>query len=276
MTQLVELQNVLPVLEEADVAVFSISYDAVGVLAAFAGREGITFPMLSDEASRVITELGMRNDRVYEQHAVFGFEPSTKWEGVPYPGVFVLDEAGTVVGRRFFDLYRERETGPGLLERTLGIDIAIDGPSVSGLAGAARVGVRLDSEEYRSHQRIWLYAQVDLDPGSHVFASPAPEPFAGLEVEIDPIDGLFVGDAEWPEPVPFEFPGVRDDLAVYENSVQGALPLRLFVPSGHGDLTISGRVRLQVCTATACDMPGGVGFSFPLREGRLVRPPRKT
>ena len=41
MTQLVELQHVLPILEQAEVALFSISYDSTGVLADFAAREGI-------------------------------------------------------------------------------------------------------------------------------------------------------------------------------------------------------------------------------------------
>ena len=272
MTQLVELQGVLNLLDEAGVAVFSISYDPVDVLQSFADREGIDFPLLSDEGSEVISRLGMRNDRVHEQHAVFGFKPNPRHEGVPYPGVFVLDESGTVIGRRFFDLYRERETGPGLIERTLGIDVALDGPTSNGVAGAARVTARLDSAEYKSHQRVWLLIDIDLEPGSHVFATRASAPYQGVAVEIDPVDGLFVGDPEWPEPTLLRIVEGGEELPVHEGRVRGAVPLRLFVPRGHGDVLVTGRIALQVCTETTCDMPGTVEFSLPLAEGRLVRP----
>lgn len=272
MTQLVELQRVMPALVEADVALFSISYDPVEVLAAFATREGIEFPMLSDVGSTVITSLGLRNDRVHEQHAVFGFKANPRNEGVPYPGAFALDETGTVVARRFFDLYRERETGPGLIERALGLDVAIDGPASVAGAGAARVEVRLDSSSYKSHQRIWLYVEIDLEPGAHVFAVGTAAPYRGLEIEIDPIEGVSVGAAEWPDPEPFRLAGISQDLAVHHGALRGALPLRVFVPAGSGDLTVTGRVHLQVCTAASCDLPGTVEFTLPLPEGRFVRP----
>ena len=275
MTQLVELQQVLPALDQAGVAAFSISYDSSDVLADFAAREGITFPMLSDEGSEVISRLGLRNDRVHEQHAVFGFTPNPKHEGVPYPGVFVLDEEGLIVGRRFFDLYRERETGSGLLERALGLDIAIHGAMSESTAGSAHVSVRLDADDYKSHQRVWLYVDVDLDPGGHVFAVPAEAGFTALDVEIDSIDGLFVGSAEWPASTPLDIEGVGADIPVYEGSVRGAIPLRFFMPRGAGDLTVTGRVRLQVCTATMCDLPGSVEFALPIAEGRFVTPPRR-
>ena len=81
MTQLVELQRMIPVLDEQHVAAYSVSYDGTSVLAAFGEREGITFPMLSDIGSVVITRLGLKNDRVYEQHfrlRVQAPTPSTK------------------------------------------------------------------------------------------------------------------------------------------------------------------------------------------------------
>ena len=273
MTQLVELQRVLPDLERAGVAVFSISYDSVEVLRSFAERESITFPMLSDEGSEVITRLGLLNEHVHEQHAVFGFKSNPRNEGVPYPGVFALDESGTITARRFFDLYRERETGPGLVERALGLDIALNGPASFAAAGSATVNVRLDADEYKPHQRIWLYVDVTLDPGGHVFAAPAPEAFTPLDIEIDPIPGLFVDEVEWPSSQAMRVEGVREDLQGYKGDVRLAVPLRFFMPRGTGDLKVTGRVHLQVCTATTCDLPGSVEFALPMAEGRFVTPP---
>ena len=276
MTQLVELQRMTPILDVEGVALFSISYDTTAVLADFAEREGITFPMLSDVGSKVISALGLRNDRVHEQHAVFGFKPNPRNEGVPYPGVFALAEDGTITERRFFDLYRERETGPGLIERILGIDSGLDGPQLTSKAGRTSVTVRLDSADYKSNQRVWLYADIALDENSHVLAAGNPETYVPLAVEIDAVDGVFAGDPEWPEPTPFRLEGESSDLLVHEGRVRGTVPLRFHSASGAGDITITGRVRLQICTATMCDLPGSVEFTLPISAGRLVVPAPKT
>ena len=55
--QLVELQEAWGSLEEHGVAIFGISYDSVEILAAFAEKRGITYPLLSDEGSQTIRGL---------------------------------------------------------------------------------------------------------------------------------------------------------------------------------------------------------------------------
>ena len=57
--QLVQLQRDLPVLKKAGLGLAAISYDSPAVLADFATRQDITFPLLSDQDSRVIGEFGV-------------------------------------------------------------------------------------------------------------------------------------------------------------------------------------------------------------------------
>ena len=72
------------------------------VLARFAAAHGVTFPLLSDEGSKVIRELGMLDEQVYEHHAAFGVtDRDDRFWGVPYPGEFLLDERGVVTQKRF-------------------------------------------------------------------------------------------------------------------------------------------------------------------------------
>ena len=121
----------LPTLATQDVALFAISYDAVAILRGFATEHGISFPLLSDEGSDVIRRLGLLNERVQEDHAAYGVQPNPRHLGVPYPGVFVLDERGIVVRKRFHESYRERDTGSGLIADTLeglGVTPVIDEP----------------------------------------------------------------------------------------------------------------------------------------------------
>ena len=96
-------------------ALFAISYDSVEILRDFAATHGITYHLLSDEGSHAMRGLGLINDRVQEDHAVYGIKPSARHVNLPYPGVYVLDRAGVVVQKRFYESYREGDTGPGLI-----------------------------------------------------------------------------------------------------------------------------------------------------------------
>jgi len=91
----------------------------VDVLAAFAAKQGITYTLFSDQGSKLIRDLGLLNEHVYEHHAAYGIPKRDHHWGVPYPGVFLLDAEGRVTQKRFQQSYRERETGVAVLERGL-------------------------------------------------------------------------------------------------------------------------------------------------------------
>jgi peroxiredoxin len=69
------------------VALFAISYDSVEILHNFAAAHGITYHLLSDKGSHAMRGLGLINDRVQEDHAVYGIKPSARHVNLPYPGV---------------------------------------------------------------------------------------------------------------------------------------------------------------------------------------------
>ena len=61
-----ELQDRLQELGGSGIGVAAISYDSTEVLNDFAEKRGITFPLLSDKDSAVITEFGILNTVVAE------------------------------------------------------------------------------------------------------------------------------------------------------------------------------------------------------------------
>ena len=61
-----ELQGRLEELRDQGLGVVAISYDSEEVLADFSQRRGITFPLLSDDDSKVITDFGILNTVAYE------------------------------------------------------------------------------------------------------------------------------------------------------------------------------------------------------------------
>jgi peroxiredoxin len=98
----VELQGRLEGLKQQGLAVAAVSYDPVAVLADFAGRRGIAFPLLSDPGSLTIKKYGLFNTTVPESNQ--------QAYGIPFPGTFMLNERGVVTSRFFEQAYQERNT----------------------------------------------------------------------------------------------------------------------------------------------------------------------
>lgn len=104
--QLVQLQEDLKRIEsDGDIRVVAVSYDKPGILSRFAEKEGITFPLLSDEGSKVIDAFGIRNP-----------EAKGMSEGIPYPGTYVIDRKGVIRAKLFLDDYKLRHTADALIE----------------------------------------------------------------------------------------------------------------------------------------------------------------
>lgn len=99
------MQADLKEIEGAGVQVIGISYDSVDVLARFAGKAKITFPLLSDPDHKTITAYGLLNK-----------EAKGKTEGIPYPGTIVLDRTGVIRAKLFLEGYRDRHPTKELIK----------------------------------------------------------------------------------------------------------------------------------------------------------------
>jgi peroxiredoxin len=104
---LVQLQRDLEQFKKYKLQIVGISYDNVDVLKKFSDAKAITFPLLSDEGSKVIRELGLEYKK-----------------GLPHPGTIVIDSAGVVRGKIFKKGYVQRHTTPDLLELMATLDLA--------------------------------------------------------------------------------------------------------------------------------------------------------
>ena len=91
---------------------YAISYDDPETLAEFAEKQGVHFPLLSDIDSKVIRQFGILNEQVTRNDALL--------YGIPYPGVYVTNEAGTVVAKFFHDSYKKRESPEFYIDAALG------------------------------------------------------------------------------------------------------------------------------------------------------------
>jgi hypothetical protein len=261
---------VLPDLEAQRIALFAISYDSVEILRGFADKHGIRFPLLSDEGSRVIRELGLINELVQEDHAVYGIKPSPRHVDLPYPGVFVLDEAGMIVQKRFHASYRERDTGGALLAATLGIRESVSPSSFATPNEAVAVRAWLDSPTYSFFQRLHAHVELRVTPGFHVYGVPAPAGMVSLCARVAPIDGVEVGPPNWPAAHNHRLEDLGEEVGLYEGTVHGSLPLTFAAAPGTGDHEVKLEVSYQACSDTVCLPPHTVQLSLPVREVALV------
>jgi peroxiredoxin Q/BCP len=105
------LQKDLGAIEGSGVRVVGISYDSVEVLQRFATKRGISFPLLSDPDSKVITAYALRNKETVGKKL-----GSINLDGIPYPGTLVVDRDGVLRAKLFVDGYRERHSTEELVK----------------------------------------------------------------------------------------------------------------------------------------------------------------
>ncbi len=253
-------------------ALFAISYDSVDVLAAFAEKRGISYPLLSDEGSRIIRALGLLNqEHLVQQHAFYGIQTREEQLGVAYPGTFVLDAQGVISDKYFEQSYRVRPTARIFEEYALGRSTAASLPADAAWASGRGLEVRVwtDAGTYRPYQQVRLTDHLVVPPDMHVFASPVGEEFTPLSLQIESLDGLEVGQPALPASRRLWLEGLEEQLHVYEGSIRGMIPLRFTRNLGPSALIL--RVRYQACTPALCFPPSTLRVAVPLDGQDLIR-----
>ena len=272
-------------LESSGIGFAAISYDSVEVLADFAQRRGITFPLLSDDDSAVITEFGILNTVAAEGLGPDAEEPGVQADvakyvsvfgasqlivGTPYPGTFMVDNQGRVTSRFFEEFYRERNTTTNVMLK-LGVGVspieAVEGstahlkfsayPSNSSVTVGTRFSLALEVEP---GENMHVYAPGADDMGYRVIGfNLAPNPLARYE------------PVQYPESEIYHFEPLDEHVPVYQERF---MLLQEIVMSGDaeaestmaelGALTLSGTLDYQACDDEICFLPQSIPVSFTL------------
>ena len=183
-----ELQDQLETLKEQGLGVAAISYDSVEVLSDFAQRRGITFPLLADDDSSVITEFGILNTvaaegvgdnaddpdvqaDVAKYVSAFGANPMIV--GTPYPGTFMIDGDGKVTSASLKSSIGERNTTTNVMLKL--------GMGLSPIAAVEGETAHIKFTAYPSNTSVTVGTRfslaLDVTPGPkmHVYAPGAEE-----------------------------------------------------------------------------------------------------
>ncbi len=258
-------------LARAGYAVFAITYDRQADLKAFADKTGIDYPILSDEGSRVIRELGLLDDDLEAHHARFGVPTRPEQHGVAYPMIFVLDETGRIERKIVEENYRSRYGGRWLLHELTLAPTVRDTPGTETSTPASQdiVSARawLDSPTYFAYQRLGLHVEVRVRPGWHVYGPEVPPGYTGLRIEVQSAPpGVHSGRPRWPEAKPFRLEGLDEEFSVYEGRVEITDPVDFIVNRGSGPVRLEISLGFQVCSDTECLPPASLTLSLTVPE----------
>lgn len=97
--QMKELEAAATPLNELGWTLASVSYDSPDVLAAFADKNDLTYPLLSDTDSAAIKAFNLLNEEV---------DASTRYYGIPHPALVFVRADGTIAAMLREEGYKDR------------------------------------------------------------------------------------------------------------------------------------------------------------------------
>ena len=287
-----ELEDRFEELRDQGLGVAAISYDSQEVLADFSQRRGITFPLLSDDDSEVITEFGILNTVAYEAQGPNGDDPevvadvakyvsvfgaSPMIAGTPFPGTFMVDRNGRVTSRFFEEFYRERNTTANVMLKL--------GAGLSPIAAVEGSTAHLKLTAYPSNPsvtvgtRFSLAVDIEPNPNMHVYAPGAEEMgYRVIALNLAPTPHVRFEPVEFPESEIYYFEPLDERVPAYQRPFT---LLQEAVVSGSAEaeealaqldaLTLSGTLDYQACDDKICFEPVSLPLSFTLDLDLLDR-----
>jgi hypothetical protein len=250
----VQLQANLPRLAARGIVPVALSYDPTPVLAAFAEARGITYPLLSDEGSRVIRALGILDTRL---------APTDEHYGIPHPGVYFIGADGRVVDKVFHATHRTRDAAATAIRERFGLDVAADGPRVRREADGLSVVAAMDSGAFVRGERIGLRVTIQMAAGVHISGRPLPDGYLATTLEVRAPATVTVEPVAYPLPRPLHAVWLDEELPAYAGTI--TLSTAVIFAEQREDVTLTADLCFQVCTTEECFVPQRLTFTLPMR-----------
>jgi peroxiredoxin len=265
-TQLAELESRRAELHKAGYGVAVITYDSVAVLADFARRRSIGFPLLSDPGSVVITRFGILNTTIPKSN--------TQAYGVPFPGTLMLSRDGMVTARFFEPAYQERNTVASILTR-LGGDVTVAATRIS--SPQLEITSYLSDASVAPGTRFSIVVDAKPAPGIHVYA-PGVVGYKPISVTVQPTTGLLVRDVHYPQSEPYVFKPLNERVPVFQHPFRitqdvavDASPEAQAALKNVSSLTINAVLSYQACDDRVCYTPQSVPLAWTVTLRPLDR-----
>lgn len=240
----------------------ALSYDSVELLADFARRKGITYPLLSDPESRVIRAFRILNEN---------FPPGHLWHGVPFPGTFIINEKGVVTAKYFEEDHRERYTAGNLLTK-----ISPPGSRDRWMETETphlKLRYRASDAVVQPGNRIGLLLEVELKPRMHVYAPGVQKSYIPIDWQVAQSGAWLAHPVSYPSSRALHLKAIGETVPVYEGRFRLERDLTVGQQNEIGpvlndrrQVIVEGAFRYQACDDKMCFPPASV----PLKWGLSV------
>jgi len=263
----VELQGRYQDITKQGLGLIAISYDSPETLKKFTDSRGITFPMVSDPGSAIITRYGLLNETV---------DPKSSSYGIPHPGTFILDPKGVVVSRFFEDAYQERYTAATILS-TMGVEQAAG--AVERSTPHLSLKASISDSTAAPGERLSIVVNVTPRTGMHLYA-PGKHDYQVVQLTVEAQPWLMVNDTVYPSSEIYHFVPLDERVEVYSKPFRLQRDVTLLAtPDAQKQLgamkevTIAGALEYQACDDKICFNPTRVPISFTVTLKALDRRP---
>jgi len=267
----VELQQYLDQFLKQGLGVAAISYDSTAILADFAKRLGITYPLLSDPQSKIIKDFGIFNTHVQKND----------WHyGIPNPGTYRVRADGFVQSKYFLADAHERYSAPTVLLREFG-----------SVAGTRETVVNTDHLQLKYYStrdvlrpdvRFTLVADFELKPKMHVYA-PGIEHYVPISIELDQSNYYLAAPMQFPKPEVLHLPAINESVPVLQGKFRITRDVTMRERDALGtlrQLKIKGHLRYQACDDKICYLPRTIPLEWTLKiemlNGVSARAPQQV
>jgi hypothetical protein len=186
-------------------------------------------------------------------------------EGIPYPGVYVTDEAGVVVAKFFHDTYKKRDSPELLIDAALGrVVLADDTPSASGGDDEVRISASIHGGKGTIRQGILrqLVVRCELREGMHIYGEPVPEGMIPTTLTVSGPPGLVIEAPIFPPTEILRLEGMDVELPVWSGTVDIIVPFYAVGelasetrPLDMDSAEIEVGIRYQACDDAVCFPP---------------------
>ena len=260
---MVELQENISLFDAEGIKVYGVSYDSQKHLKAFAEGQGITYDLLSDVDSAIIKRFGILNTTIDPDADVFNRATERGFYGIPFPGVYVVDQGGRVTEKFFHRHYATRTSAGTIRDSAIGRILAKHEVPTADLGDEhVEVSVFLADEALKFEYTSTLYVRFEVADGYHIYADPLPDGFIASTATVAATKGVRTGEPVYPPTHEREFPKLGVTLPVYEGAADVAIPIALDsaildwpIQDKPTAIEIPVDVVYQACSETVCYVP---------------------
>jgi len=263
--QLVDLEGAQKAFAAKGIRVAGVSYDSTAILADFARRRSITFPLLSDSSSSLINAFGIRNP-----------EGTGMQAGIPFPGYYLIGRDGTIEKRFFETGYVNRMTANHLFEVLYGNALAPVAEKVLEATPHVTVTTSQSDNQVTPGEVVRLDVSLAPGPDTHVYAPGAEKmDYRVVMLKIEPSEFYSATATIYPKSEMMNFPELKQVIPVFTGrtvlsaSVAAQVNSKTVAVFAHDPkLMVRGEVEYQACTSSVCYPPvkAPVEWTIGLRQ----------